>query len=293
VLVGGSGDSELEAWERGDSPNQWGSIEAQWFWLRPELEAWDRGNSPTRWGAIEAQWLWLRPELEARDQGDSPSLTVVGHHYGPVILTSARIGSLGPGRFPYSVGNHWGPVILTSARIGSPGLRRFPYSVGHHWGPVIPTSIRIGSQNRGDLLLFFRMFPRESFRCMNHRQPTHTIWPLINQSSFTGEHVEIVDSNPGWPNVRTTRPWISTFEALTLYIIQVNTSTAGMELVCRGLSEMRKNFIMENGYGKPFVAIFNIDIYLFNKNICMQCLHFLRYLNFLCAIITFFYNKKK
>jgi hypothetical protein len=38
-------------------------------------------------------------------------------------------------------------------------------------------------------------------------------------------------------------------------------------------------------YGKPFVAIFNINIYLFNKNICMQCLHFyVRYLNlFFCV----------
>jgi hypothetical protein len=35
--------------------------------------------------------------------------TVVGCHWGPVILTSARIGSLGPGRFTYS---RWGWALL-------------------------------------------------------------------------------------------------------------------------------------------------------------------------------------
>jgi hypothetical protein len=81
-------------------------------------------------GAIEAQWFWLQPELGAQDRGDSHTLTVVGCHWGPDIPTSARIGSPGPGRFPYShcVGCHWGPVILISARIGSPGPGRFPYS---------------------------------------------------------------------------------------------------------------------------------------------------------------------
>jgi hypothetical protein len=53
-------------------------------------------------GVLEAQWFWLLPELEARDLGDSPTLTAVGHPCGPVILTFARIGSPGPGRFPYS-----------------------------------------------------------------------------------------------------------------------------------------------------------------------------------------------
>jgi hypothetical protein len=53
-------------------------------------------------GATEAQWFWLQPELEAWDRGDSPTLTVVGCHWGPVILTSARIRSQGLGRFPFS-----------------------------------------------------------------------------------------------------------------------------------------------------------------------------------------------
>jgi hypothetical protein len=60
-------------------------------------------------GAIEAQWFGLQPELAAQDQGDSPTLTVVGCHWGPVILSSARIGSPWPGRFPYS---HCGWVPL-------------------------------------------------------------------------------------------------------------------------------------------------------------------------------------
>jgi hypothetical protein len=51
---------------------------------------------------FSAQWFWLQPELEAWDGGDSSTLTAVGCHWGPVIQTSARIGSLGPGRFPYS-----------------------------------------------------------------------------------------------------------------------------------------------------------------------------------------------
>jgi hypothetical protein len=119
-------------------------------------------------GAIEAQWFGHQPESEAQDRGDSPTLTAVGRHWDPVILTLAKIGSLEPGRFLYShkvgchwgpwfwlrpgleaweqgdsptltvVGCHWSPVILTSARIGSPGLGRFPYS---HcgWAPMRPS----------------------------------------------------------------------------------------------------------------------------------------------------------
>jgi hypothetical protein len=60
-------------------------------------------------GAIEAQWFRLQPGFEARDLRDSPTLTVVGCHWGPVIPTSARIWSPGPGRFPYS---HCGWVPL-------------------------------------------------------------------------------------------------------------------------------------------------------------------------------------
>jgi hypothetical protein len=94
------------------------------------------------------KWFWLQPELEAQDWGDAPTLTVVGHHWGPVILTSARSDSdfsrnwkPRTGEIPptlTAVGCHWGLVILTSARIGSPGLRRFPYS---HcgWVPLRPS----------------------------------------------------------------------------------------------------------------------------------------------------------
>jgi hypothetical protein len=79
-------------------------------------------------GAIEAQWFRLQPELEAQDREDAPTLTVVGCHWGPVIQTSARIGSPGPGRSPYS---HCGWVPLRPsdsnfARIGSLGPGKSP-----------------------------------------------------------------------------------------------------------------------------------------------------------------------
>jgi hypothetical protein len=81
-------------------------------------------------GAIEAQWFWLLPELEARarDQGDFPTLTAVGCHWGPVILTSARIGSPGPGRFPYSHCS-WVPLRPSDSDFGQnwkPGTREIP-----------------------------------------------------------------------------------------------------------------------------------------------------------------------
>jgi hypothetical protein len=180
---------ELEARDQGDSPMltvvgcHWGSViltsarigslglgrspysHCGWVPLRPSdsdfSQNWKPGTGEipllSLWlGTIEVQWFGLQPELEAWDRRDCPTLTVVGHHWGPVILTSARIGSLGPGRFPYShcgwaplrpsdsdfsqnwkpgtgeshtltvVGNHWGPVIPTSARIGSLGPGRFP-----------------------------------------------------------------------------------------------------------------------------------------------------------------------
>jgi hypothetical protein len=125
---------------------------------------------------FETQWFRHQTELESRDWWDSPTLTDVGCHWGPVIPISARIGSPGLGRFPYS---HccwvpWGPAIPTSARIGRPGPGKFPYShccwvplrrsdsntarigtgeipllslwLGGHWGPVIPTLSGMWSQ---------------------------------------------------------------------------------------------------------------------------------------------------
>jgi hypothetical protein len=133
-------------------------------------------------GATEAQWFRLRPELEARDRGDSPTLTVVGCHWGPLIPTSARIGSPGPGRFPYShcgwvplrpsdsdFSQNWKPrtgeIPLLSLWLGAteaqwfrlrPELEAWDQGdsptltvVGCHWGPVIRTSARIGSPRPG------------------------------------------------------------------------------------------------------------------------------------------------
>jgi hypothetical protein len=117
-----------------------GAIEAQWFWLQPELEARDRGDSSTltvvgcHWGpvilwlgAIEAQWFWLRPELEARDRGDSPTLTWLG-----------------------AIEAQWfwlQPELEVQDRGDSPTLT----VVGCHWGPVILTSARIGSPGPGEI----------------------------------------------------------------------------------------------------------------------------------------------
>jgi hypothetical protein len=118
-----------------------GTIEAQWFRLQPELEAWDRGDSLLLlWlGAIEAQWFRLQPELEAWDRRDSPTLTVVECHWaGQVIPTSARIGSLGPGRFPCS---HCGGVPLRPSdsdfsKNWKPGTREIPL-LSLWWGAII------------------------------------------------------------------------------------------------------------------------------------------------------------
>jgi hypothetical protein len=80
-----------------------------WVPLRPSdsdfAQNWKPGTGEipilSMWLAvIDAQWFWLWPEVEARDRGDSRTLTVVGCHWGPVILTSARVGSPAPGRFP-------------------------------------------------------------------------------------------------------------------------------------------------------------------------------------------------
>jgi hypothetical protein len=81
-------------------------------------------------------------------------ITVVGCHWGSVILTSTRIGSPRTGEIPLLslwLG-HWGPVILSSTRIGSPDRGDFPTLTMWlgHWGPVILTSTRIGSPDRGD-----------------------------------------------------------------------------------------------------------------------------------------------
>jgi hypothetical protein len=155
------------------------------------------------------------------------------YHWGPVILTLARFGSPGPGRFPYShcgwvplrpsdsdfsqnwkpgtgeipllslwLGaiEHWGPVILTSARFGSPGPGKFPYS---HcgWVSLRPSDSDFGQiwkPRTGEILLF--EWSQGDFLGTWIKGNPHTIPPLINQSSCTGEHVEMGydhDSNPG------------------------------------------------------------------------------------------------
>jgi hypothetical protein len=72
-------------------------------------------------------------------------IITVGSHWGPVIPTSARIGSLrqGDSQTLTVVGSHWGPVIPTSARIGSPGPGRFTDS---HcgWVPLRPSDSDFG-----------------------------------------------------------------------------------------------------------------------------------------------------
>jgi hypothetical protein len=104
-------------------------------------------------------------------------VTVVGHHWGPMILISARIWGLGPGRFPYLVGHHWGPVILISARIGSPGPGRLPY--------------------------FFWMIPMGLLGARIICNP-HSTQPLINELSCTGEDVQVIGYD--WDLNRTRAP---------------------------------------------------------------------------------------
>jgi hypothetical protein len=99
-------------------------------------------------------------------------LTAIGRHWGPVILTSATIGSPGLGRYTLNcdwmplrpsdfdfghnwkprtwaipllltaIGRHWGPVILTLATIGSPGLGR--YTLNCDWTPLRPSDFDFG-----------------------------------------------------------------------------------------------------------------------------------------------------
>jgi hypothetical protein len=100
-------------------------------------------------GIIEVQWFRLLPELAAWDRGDSPTLTVAGRHWGPVIQTSARIGSPGPGRFPYS-------------HCGWASLRSSDSDFGQNWKP-----------GTGEIPLLISNDPKVSFRCMNHTQSTY------------------------------------------------------------------------------------------------------------------------
>jgi hypothetical protein len=105
-------------------------------------------------GTIEAQWFRLRPELEARDRGDYPTLTVVGYHWGPVILTSARIGGTGPGRLPYS---HCG------------------------WAALRPSDSDFGQNWRHGI--------REIPLLLSNVLDADTTRPLINKASCTAEYI--------------------------------------------------------------------------------------------------------
>jgi hypothetical protein len=170
---------------------------------------------------IDAQWFWLQPELEARDQGDSPTLTAVEcHDWRPVILTSARIGSLGPGRFPYSHCG-WVPWLTRSdsdfSQSWKPGTRDIPLlslwfdaidaqwfwlwpeleawdrgdsptltAVECHWGPVIQTLARIVSP--GPRRFPTLRIPRGILGAWITGNP-HTTQFLINQVSCADEYV--------------------------------------------------------------------------------------------------------
>jgi hypothetical protein len=170
---------ELEAWGRGDSPTltvvgcHWGPViltsarigslgpgrfpysHCGWVPLRPCDPDFSQNWKPrpgeipllSLWlGAIEALWSWLQPELEAQARGDSPTLTAVGCHWGPVIPTLARIGSLGPGRFPYSHCG-WAPLRTSDSDFGQnwkPGAGEIPLlslwlgtdsDFGQNWKP--------------------------------------------------------------------------------------------------------------------------------------------------------------
>jgi hypothetical protein len=101
-------------------------------------------------GTIEAQWFRRPPELETQDQGESPTITAVGHHWGPVILTSTRIGNPGPGRVSY-------------CHCGLAPLRPSDSDFHQNWKP-----------RTTEIPLLFSNDSKWSFRCMNHRQSTYT-----------------------------------------------------------------------------------------------------------------------
>jgi hypothetical protein len=89
------------------------------------------------------------------------------------------------------VGCHWGPVILTSARIGSTGPERFPYS---HcgWAPLRPSDSDFSHNWKHGTVVIpysFQMIPRHLSGVWFTGNP-HTTQPLINESNCTGEHVD-------------------------------------------------------------------------------------------------------
>jgi hypothetical protein len=199
-----------------------------WVPLRPSdsdfSQNWKPGTGEipllSMWlGANEAQWFRLQPELEACDQGDSPTLTAVGCHRGPVIQTSARIGSLGPGRFLYShcvwvplrpsdsdFGQNWKPgtgeIPLLSLWLGVIEAHWFRLRpeleaqdrgdstnltvVGCHRAPVIQTSARIGIRGPGWLSIW--MIPRGLFGAWITGQTIHTplsLWQTSRAARWT------------------------------------------------------------------------------------------------------------
>jgi hypothetical protein len=153
---------ELEAWNRGEASAltvvgcHWGSVTLDF------RQNWKPGTREIpllltavgcHWGPViltsarieslgpgrgpcsHCGWVLRRPSdstFARLEAGERPLLSLwSGANEVQWLSSFARIGSPGPGRFPYSnccVGRHRGPVIRTSARIGSPRPGRFPYS---------------------------------------------------------------------------------------------------------------------------------------------------------------------
>jgi hypothetical protein len=169
-----------------------------------------------------------------------PTLTAVGCHRGPVILTSARIISLGLGRPTLTAdGCHRGPVILTSARIGSPGPRRFPYS---HccWVPLRPSDSDF-SQNwkpgTGEIPLLSLLLGA-----------TEAQWFRLQpelEAQDRGDSPTLTAVGCHWGQVIWKRNYITNHPILSIelimsYYIQwrckfVNMKFVGLRYVCRGL----------------------------------------------------------
>jgi hypothetical protein len=106
---------------------------------------------------------------------------VVGHHWGPAILTLARIGSPGPMRFPYSHCG-WASLRPSDSNFGQnwkPGTREIPLL--SLWLGIIEASLRPSDSNFGQnwkpgtskIPLPSLTDPNGSFRCMNHKPSTH------------------------------------------------------------------------------------------------------------------------
>jgi hypothetical protein len=169
---------------------------------------------PGRFPYSHCSWVPLRPSDSDFSQNWKPGTREISHcdwaPFGPGIPTSAKIGSLGLGRFPYSHCG-WAPLPRDSdfGQNWTPGTREIPLlslwlgaiwprdsDFGQNWKPgtgeipllslrlcaIWPMNSDFGQNwkpGTGEIPLLFSNDPR-SFNCMNYRQSTHHSAALAN-----------------------------------------------------------------------------------------------------------------